>query len=187
MTLAPSTVRSTKAPIASSLRRLQIWKSAAHSRSFNPSLIPYHEAGHVIFLEWLGITNVKATNRHSSGDVCLSPTLFEVIPVVPRDPDGLLTATAAAMFHAGLAAELLLTDTPWTGPIFYPEQNDYVRADALLCESFGRNASGAHAFAQQLAMHVLSHRWPRVQEIANVLITSNAFQSEDWVGTINQN
>ncbi len=92
------------------------------------------------------------------------------------DPSGIWAATGAAVHHAGLMAELLHTGTPWHGPVFYLDQTDYLRADDMLVPTFGRHASGAHAFAQTVALNVLNDRWDRVQEIAAHLVEHGQWQ-----------
>lgn len=95
----------------------------------------------------------------------------------PPDPSGELAASAAAVFHAGVMAELIDAGHPWTGPIFYPEASDFLQANDMLRQAFGNNCSGAHAYSQQVALHVLSNRWPEVEEIAAELLRSGEWRA----------
>jgi hypothetical protein len=167
-----------KKPLVSSLRRGRIWASPWSGRLANIENISYHEAGHVVFFEYLDCGNISAEVSPTGGIA----RLLDIKPggARPHDPDGSVAATVAAAFHAGLMAEILLNGVLWTGPIFYLRDKDYLDADFALLEVFGRHASGAHAFAQQLALHVLSLRWQRVQEVADTLISCGKFQS--WTG-----
>jgi hypothetical protein len=91
---------------------------------------------------------------------------FAHLPAEPLDESGELGATAAAVFHAGVMAELLAFGLPWVGPIHYPLATDYTSANDMLRGRFGNHASGAHAFAQRVALHVLSGRWAEVVAVA---------------------
>ena len=81
-----------------------------------------------------------------------------------------ITAMAASVFHGGLMAELIFMDVAWTNPLFYPWAEDYQRANNMLQGGFGNHSSAGHAFAQRTALHILSVRWSRVKEIADVLV-----------------
>lgn len=157
-------------PRASTLRHCAPWTYPSGAL-LGPSLerVAHHEAGHVVLLEWLGVDGVVATATPTSGR-CSFPLKVDQLQEPGPDESGELCATAASSFHAGMAAELLFLGIPWAGPMFYPSQADYLHADDLLAPKFGRHASGAHAFAQRVALHVLSHRWERVREVANRLV-----------------
>ena len=64
---------------------------------------------------------------------------------------------------------------PWAGPVFYPRQKDYVDAEQMLKPRFAGHSSGAHAFAQQVALHVLSGRWQRLCEVAEALMLNGTW------------
>lgn len=111
----------------------------------------------------------EATATATSGR-CSFPLNFAAMADPSPDESGELSATAASIFHAGMAAELLFLGIPWVGPVFYPEQLDFQQAEQMLAPKFGSHASGAHAFAQRVALHVLSTRWGRVREVADCLV-----------------
>jgi len=166
-------------PIASGLRRCRGWQFVPPAM-LCPSIlrVSHHEAGHAVLLEWVGLDVCEATAEPSKGLCTFKP------PKIPdghfgKDESGQLCATAAAVFHAGVIAELLCEGRSWKGPIFYPQQKDYQDADDMLCRSFGRHASGAHAFAQQVALHVLSARWDRVRQIADHLVENGRWSPHD--------
>lgn len=131
--------------------------------------VAHHEAGHVVLLEWIGLDGATASATPTSG-LCLMPELPADCPEPGDDPTGELSATAASVFHAGAMAELIHLDIKWTGPLFYPQQVDYQRADEMLLKRFGRHSSAGHGFAQRVAMSVLAGRWQRVREIADALV-----------------
>lgn len=159
-------------PRASMLRRGFVWE---HYSATGPDLerMAYHEAGHGTLLEWLGLGCPKATATAHGGLTHLPDTLPETTD--PDDPTGILTASAAAVFHAGTMAEMIYTGTPWRGPVFRPLTDDHQRAERMLKPVFGSCSSGAHAYAQRLALYVLIERWARVGEIAQRLI-----QTGEW-------
>lgn len=162
-------------PMASTLRRCRPWMFPS-GPLLGPCLerVAHHEAGHVVLLEWLGLSP-EATATATSGR-CSFPLKFADLPDPGPDESGELCATAASSFHAGMAAELLFLDIPWTGPMFYPGQPDYQLADELLAPKFGINASCAHAFAQRVALHVLSAKWGRVREVADCLVRNGRWK-----------
>jgi hypothetical protein len=149
----------------------------------------HHEAGHIAIMEWLGLNGLKAEATATSGQAHWPPGLFDSLPPAEPDPTGIYAAMAASVYHAGLMAELLHTGDAWRGPIFYPEQTDYLRADDMLTARFGRHASGAHAFAQRVALNLLSARWARVRAIAEHLVEHGIWQSDttDPTPTLKQN
>lgn len=157
-------------PKSGTLRRAWPWQTTP-PEMHKPDLarVAHHEAGHAVLLEWIGLDGMTATASPTSGLCNMPPGCLDNLPDPPPDSDGRLTATAASIFHGGIAAELIYLGTKWIGPIHYPKQVDYQRADAMLAPQFGRHASGAHAFAQRVALHVLADRWQRVRHIAGVL------------------
>lgn len=102
---------------------------------------------------------------------------FAELAEPPPDESGILAATAASVFHAGVAAELILAGVPWGGPIRYPHATDYQRADEMLQPVFGRHASGAHAYAQRVALCVLEARWGEVEAIAGELVRTGRWSN----------
>lgn len=159
-------------PAPGALRRCWPWvEVSAAMHGPNLERVSHHEAGHVVLLEWLGVS-AEATATPTSGR-CTWPLNTIDLQEPSADDSGELLATAAALFHAGIAAELLFLGIPWTGPMFYPRQEDYQLADEFLATKFGKHASGPHAFAQRVALHVLSGRWSRVREVADRLICAS--------------
>ena len=146
------------------------WGWQGHHLAHGPNLgrMAFHEAGHVVLLEWLGIGSVAATASSTEGLTHL-PDVPSEPPAAP-DPTGEATAAAAAVFHAGTAAEGLHAGATWAGPIFRPMTDDHRKAEALLSPVFGCHSSGAHAYAQLVALHVLAGHWQRVTQIADCLI-----------------
>lgn len=157
-------------PTAASLRRAWAWQPQAPELK-GPSLprVAHHEAGHVVLMEFFGLIGVSAEASPISGRAFF-PDMWHELPEPCPDPSGELAATAAAVFHAGLAAELIFSGVVWCGPVLRLDAVDHQRAEGLLHESFGCHSSGGHAYAQRLALHVLQSRWGRVMEIAGELI-----------------
>lgn len=135
-----------------------------------------HEAGHIVLMQWVGLLPPEATiaatddGRVTGEAQWPAPETFAQLPDPGPDESGVLAATAAAVFHAGLAAELIESGAPWAGPIHYADATDYQRADEMLRPSFGFHASGAHGYAQQVALHVLHARWADVEAVASELL-----------------
>lgn len=157
-------------PLARSLRRCWAWRPVPlELRDSCIQRVAHHEAAHVVLLEWVGLRVGEVTATSTSG-LCSWDLPTTPIPEATPDPSGELAATASAVFHAGVVGELLWMGLPWDGPLYYPAQKDYRDADDMLAAAFGRHASCAHAFAQRVALHVLSTRWNRVREVANLLV-----------------
>lgn len=106
----------------------------------------------------------------SSSGLCSWSMPGARVPDSVDHESGQVAATATAVFHAGLMGELLWAGLPWIGPIYYPEQQDFQNAEAMLRPRFGRQASCGHAYGQRVALHVLSTRWARVCEVAERLV-----------------
>lgn len=163
-------------PHARTLRRAWPWQGIP-PEMHRPDLVrvAHHEAGHVVLLEWIGLDGATASATPTSG-LCFMPALPANCPDPGEDATGELAATAASIFHAGAMAELIHLGIKWTGPLFYPAQVDYQRADEMMLKRFGRHCSGAHGFAQCVALHVLAERWQRVREIANALVLRGVWE-----------
>lgn len=163
-------------PEQDALRRAQPWmKVPGVFRIPDLERVAYHEAGHVVMLRWIGLESPRAT-ACATGGLALLPTVLPDTPPQGPDETGEVTACAASIFHAGIAAELLHQGIRWTGPMFYPDQVDYQEANRILRPAFGNHASCGHAFAQRIALHVLQSRWDEVESIARVLI-----ERGEWV------
>ncbi|MBX9959654.1 MAG: hypothetical protein K2Y15_05905 [Burkholderiaceae bacterium] len=152
------------------VRRAYEWKPEPQELK-GPSLarIAQHEAGHIVLMEWVGFTGMVAEVSETAGSVNF-PGRWQDLPEPSEDSTGELSATAAAVFHAGLAAELLYFDLPWTGPVLRLEHSDHQLAEKMLSRSFGCHSSGAHAYAQRIALHVIQASWERCSEIAKQLM-----------------
>lgn len=163
-------------PSANTLRRARTWQTVVWHGPWKPRLA-HHEAGHIVLMKLLGLSaGLRAEIGQDCGAAHWPPGTFDSLPEPQPDPSGIWAATAASVHHAGLMAELLHSGSPWRGPVFYPDQTDYLRADDMLQATFGRHASGAHAFAQTVALNVLNDRWDRVQEIAAHLVEHGQWQ-----------
>ena len=170
-------------PEPRNLRRCRPWQSLPDSAQFGNALdrVAYHEAGHVVVMQWLGIASPGAS-IDATGPVVRGSAewpdrrVWQDCPDPPPDESGVLAATAASVYHAGLMAELVRSGVRWVGPIHYPHTTDYQRADEMLRLAFGSHASGAHAFAQRVALHVLSVRWGRVREVADCLVRNGRWR-----------
>ena len=166
-------------PHARTLRRAWGWQSPL-AEMHRPDLVrvAHHEAGHVVLLEWVGLDGATASATSTSG-LCLMPALPADRPDPGEDATGELAATAASIYHAGAMAELIYLGVKRTGPLFYPAQVDYQRAEAMLLPRFGSHSSAGHGFAQRVALHVLASQWPRVQKIARCLVKTGKWPSKN--------
>lgn len=162
-------------PSTATLRRMQPWQT--RPKLPDPQRqAAVHEAGHIIVMRWIGLLPPEATitttddGRVSGEAHWPARETFAALPDPGPDESGVLAATAAAVFHAGLAAELIEAGAPWAGPIHYADATDYQRAEEMLRPAFGSHASGAHAYAQRVALHVLHARWADVEAVASELL-----------------
>ncbi len=111
------------------LRRASTWQTAHRHGPWKPRLA-HHEAGHIVLMELLGMgAGLRAEIGEDRGAAHWPPGAFDSLAKPQPDPSGIWAATAASVHHAGLMAELLYAGTPWSGPIFYADQTDYLRAD----------------------------------------------------------
>lgn len=156
-------------PTPASLRRCWPWQERGPTGA-DLVRVSFHEAGHCVMLEWLGIEGVRAEAGERSGQAVLPPGLLENLNDPGPDESGILAASAAAILHAGWEAESLHRGEPWEGPTFAPRQPDFQVAEALLMARFGRFSSAGHGYAARLARHVLEQRWERVEQIAQALV-----------------
>ena len=162
-------------PRADSIRFVCLWEPLPKLKPTRLNLA-HHEAGHIIFLEWLGIETQGAEIGSKGGLTHITPN--NSTPQLQPDTDGIATAIGAACYHAGLMAELLFAGhEPPSGPMRYAS-SDFAKADSMLSECFFGGRSGAHFYAQRYAGHVLSNRWARVQEVARHL------DSYGWFGRL---
>lgn len=138
-------------------------------RTRDPNRYAFHEAGHVVLLEWVGITPTSARADDRGGEVLFNPGELDG-DTTPTDYDSpLAAAQAAAIYHAGIVAELILTGQRWQGVTIRHKSGDWQKARVILAPHFGIGLAG-HGFSQRVALAVLTACWPRVQEVADVLI-----------------
>lgn len=168
-------------PCTATLRRVQPWQ--ARPKLPDPMRqAAVHEAGHIVLMQWVGLSppeaSIAAHDDRVSGEAHWpARETFAQLPDPSPDESGVLAATAAAVFHAGVMAEVLESGTHWTGPIHYAYATDYQRADEMLRPAFGCHASGGHAYAQQVALHVLQTRWADVEAVAGELLRSGRWKA----------
>ncbi|HRL99275.1 MAG TPA: hypothetical protein PLE22_07485 [Acidovorax sp.] len=167
-----------RAPDLTDLRRVWAWQACPFGGGpADLQAVAWHEAGHAVYARWIG-WGMRRIELHDSGGVCFPAPFDPEATPQPEDATGELRATAAGLFHAGLAAELLHAGLPWRCPISRPQQNDHKRAEAMLCPGFGARTIAGHAYAQLLALHVLSVHWGDVRRIAKTLMETGAWTLE---------
>lgn len=164
-------------PCAASLRKGWVWQDHPFSGA-DLERVAFHEAGHVVLLEWLNVTNVRAEASSLRGGVYILDTLPDADVTNSAADRADLAATAAAIFHAGTCAELLQGGAAWCGPILRLQQADHQKAEKIVRPTCGAHSSGAHAYAQRVALHVLSHRWWRVCEVAAALVRDGEWKPD---------
>lgn len=162
-------------PRGSELKRAFPWSPLPDAlKTGSLASTAYHEAGHVVFLEWVGLPVRKATATVSDG----GRTFFET-PTVDRadQPESVPEniAGVAAIFHAGICAELIHAGIAWDG-IVRRDDPDWKMAVEVLKPTFGLRSSG-HGFAQRLALAVLSANWERVTEVAQEMIERGIWEA----------
>lgn len=137
------------------------------------ALTAYHEAGHVVLLEWVGFDVKQAVAAKGKG-----ATLFDTPPACPSAET--LTASvvsiagAAALAHAGICAELIYAGAPWQG-VTKRNDSDWQFAHDMLFPIFGGSSAG-HGYAQRVALSVLTQNWGRVVQIAGELMKSGSWK-----------
>jgi len=138
----------------------------------------HHEAGHVVLMEWAGLTPIRA-----SATECAGLAEWDLCELDANDDQGahdrpLAAAQAAAVMHAGIIAELIHAGLQWPGVLYRPRSRDWQTACVLLAPHFGIGLAG-HGFSQRTAHAVLTHHWPRVQQIAADLIDRGTWSLDD--------
>lgn len=130
----------------------------------------WHEAGHAVVAEWLGFNPTFVRVAEEGGQTILAEGPIpdwvpeEVIDCVER-ADGSIALMIAALWHAGVAAELLHEGIPWTGVVARHDSTDWINACDVL-EALHWPPGAGHGYAQRIALWVLSERWERVAAIA---------------------
>lgn len=143
----------------------------------------HHEAGHIVLMEWCGLPITGATATAGQGVANLDSDELAAADTVelPADHDGpLAAAQIAAMYHAGIMAELIYIGHRWEGVTIRWHSQDWKLARMILAPRCG-NGIGGHGFAQRTALAVLTRNWPRVQQIAARLIETGTWSPDDAV------
>lgn len=138
-----------------------------------------HEAGHAVLMCALGVpgTHAKLAADGASGRVDHAAAHH-----VPNDAPVSLRAEragaiwAAAVFHAGIAAEQILWGDKITGETHLTSTDDHACAVRIFGDLFTRRP---HGFCQALARHVLIENWEGLQAIAQVLRIKRGWQPSD--------
>lgn len=149
-------------------------------RAANPeAAIAAHEAGHAVLMRAHGVPGIHASLAHDrmSGEVThtAASVTRDDAPATVRI-ERLAALGLGTIFHAGIAAELLLWGGAVDGEVYLPETSDHTRAAAAFGDLFPRHP---HAFCQALARHVLAAAWPQVEAIAAELQASGEWQSAE--------
>ena len=166
-------------PPPADLRRIHpIAEVPAALRGPSLARTAHHEAGHIVAMQWAGLTPTGATATERGG---LAEWDLRDLDAddAPADYDRpLAAAQAAAVLHAGIVAELIHAGLPWRGVLYRPRSQDWKTACLLLAPHFGAGLAG-HGFSQRTANAVLTHHWPRVQQIAAELIERGTWRPQD--------
>lgn len=138
----------------------------------------HHEAGHCILMQWAGLEPTHAVANAHQGSAHWTPwnPADEVIEPAEHDRP-LAAAYLAAVYHAGIVAELLHAGLTWQGVLWRPHSRDWQCAASFLEPHFFGLAG--HGFAQRTALAVLTSRWADVQLIAAELIERGTWRPED--------
>lgn len=138
----------------------------------------HHEAGHIVLMEWCGLTPTGATATERAGLAEWDLTEIDADDDQVAHDRPLAAAQAAAVMHAGIVAELVHAGLPWTGVLVRERSQDWKTACLLLSPHFGHGLAG-HGYAQRTAHAVVTHHWPRVQQIAARLIATGKWSPDD--------
>lgn len=154
----------------------RVWPFALAPEEIKTSslaLTAYHEAGHVVLLEWVGFEVKQAVATKGEG-----ATLFDTppacLPTETLTASVASTAGAAALAHAGICAELIYAGAPWQG-VTKRNDSDWQLAHDMLFPIFGGGSAG-HGYAQRVALSVLTQNWGRVVQIAGELMKSGSWK-----------
>jgi hypothetical protein len=159
-----------RAPDLIDLRRVWAWQPCPWGGGpTGRNAVAWHEAGHAVYARWIGLS-MRRAELSDAGGSCIPSPLDAVDLGQPEDATGEIRATAAGLFHAGLAAELLYAGVPWRGPIARPLQDDHGKAERMLAQGGCVRTTPGHAYAQLQALHALSAHWANVCDIANTLL-----------------
>lgn len=167
-----------RAPDLTDLRRVWAWWPCPWGGGpADRQAVAWHEAGHAVYARWIG-WGMRRVELHDGGGNCFPARLDLEVATKPEDATGEIRATAAGLFHAGLAAELLHAGLLWRGPIARLLQTDHQKAEIMLAMGFGSCTLPGHAYAQLMALHVLSAHWGEACRIAETLLQGGEWSPE---------
>jgi hypothetical protein len=168
-----------KIPKRNDLRRIyQTEPVPAALRGPSLERTAHHEAGHIVLMKWGGLAPTSATATERQGLATWAPDP-EPVDLDALDYDEpLAAAQCAAIFHAGIVAELIFSGHPWRGIVYRERSQDWKSANMLLAPHLGNGLAG-HGFAQRTALAVLTERWTDVQRIATYLIEHGTWTPEN--------
>ncbi|TYC62091.1 hypothetical protein ETQ85_00595 [Zoogloea oleivorans] len=138
------------------------------------ALTAYHEAGHVVLLEWVGFDVKQAVAAKGEGATLFDRPSERATAVGIVSPNEAHHAGAAALAHAGICAELIYAGAPWQG-VTKRNDSDWQLAHDMLFPIFGGSSAG-HGYAQRVALSVLTQNWGRVVQIAGELMKSGSWK-----------
>ena len=140
--------------------------------------IAHHEAGHVVLMEWCGIP-VRNASVDQRGNGVANMATLEADDSNPDPSYNRPRALAhiAAVYHAGIMAEMLYLDLPWRGITARLSSTDWESASFFLRQFSGGGLAG-HGFAQLTARAVLSRNWGRVEAISTVLLENGVWSPD---------
>ncbi|HAF53883.1 MAG TPA: hypothetical protein DCL01_01365 [Thauera sp.] len=138
----------------------------------------HHEAAHIVMMEWCGLTPTQATASAGRGSAEFDTTELDADEPAADHDGPLAAAQIAAIYHAGILAELIYTGHRWQGVTIRMASQDWKMARTILAPHFGAGLA-RHGFAQRTALAVLTKQWPRVQEIAAHLIEHGTWSPDD--------
>lgn len=141
--------------------------------------IAVHEAGHAVLMHAFGVPGIHAKVHAdgTSGVVEHTAAQFDHDNARASLRVERLAALGLGMiFHAGIAAEMLLWRGAAAGELQLPETSDHASAAASFGDLFPRHP---HGFCQALARHVLAASWPRVEVIASALREKGEWLPDD--------
>ena len=170
-------------PNAADLRRVWPFHEAPRVTAKTPDvarIVAHHEAAHVIVAQWCGLDVREAESSDQGGfmQLALDQPLDDQDAPPPAEGRPLAACMLAAMCHAGVIAELLLAGRPLKGVTARMGSQDWENACRALSLHFAPGLAG-HGYAQRIALHVLSDRWDRVQQLADHLLECGNWSPSD--------
>ena len=139
------------------------------------ALTAHHEAGHVVLMEWAGVIPSEATASAGNGLARFAPEQFADAPDSVDLNNPTAAAQAAAVYHAGIVAELIFAGLPWQGITVRRSSTDWASAREIMRACFGNGTAG-HGYSQRVAYTVLTNRWSRVRAIAEKLTSDGVWK-----------